>query len=372
MKKSEMNILHAAETIKGGVATVLRQLVEEQLDPVNNNKVCCIIPQDQRQEIRDIENKFLIPYVRNGRGLSSFLRFFFVFIKSVFKEKPEIVHLHSTFAGVIGRVALILMRPIRRPKIVYCPHAFSFLMQSSSKKRKLYSLIEKFLSNFTDAIICVSEYEKEKAIEAGLPIGKLKVVHNGVAKQDQITTRINPYFHNQDICNVLFVGRFDFQKGFDILAQVMRLLEGKPFHLTAVGGVVHDEGFDVGIMPQTTFTGWLDSDALAPYFTYADVLVMPSRWEGFGMVPLEAMSYGLPVIATNCTSLPEIVQNNINGFLFEMGCAEGIVNVLIGTPREKWVSMGMEAEKTFLENFTSDKMIYKTMCIYREVLERDY
>lgn len=362
-----MKILHAAETIKGGVASVMRQLVTDQIEPGKKNKVHCIIPLDQREELKNIDDQYLMPYHRNGRGLSSFINFFFIFIKTVFKEKPDIVHLHSTFAGVMGRIALVFLRPLRHPKVVYCPHAFAFLMQSSEKKRKIYSFIEKILSKYTDAIICVSEYEKTKAIEVGLPPEKLRVVHNGVPQQEIKVTQANPY--KADVCNVLFVGRFDFQKGFDILAEVMRSLEGRPFHLTAVGGAVHDENFNVGIMPQTTFTGWLDSDAMAPYFTYADVLVMPSRWEGFGMVPLEAMSYGLPVMATDCTSLPEVVKDSINGFLFEIQNSKEIVKRLINTPRDRWSSMGIEAKKSFLENFTADKMIYATFGIYKELLD---
>lgn len=234
-----MKILHAAETIKGGVATVMRQLVEDQLLSNNSNEVICIIPQEQRQELNNVEREHLVLYNRKGREFYSFLNFFFVFMKVILKENPEIVHLHSTFAGVLGRIALILLRPIRRPKVVYCPHAFAFLMQSSSKKNKVYSWIEKILSKYTDAIICVSKYEKEKAIEVGLPSEKLKVIYNGVVKQESKITRSSPY--SNDVFNVLFVGRFDFQKGFDVLVEVMQLLEGKPFHLTAVGGAVHDE-----------------------------------------------------------------------------------------------------------------------------------
>lgn len=362
-----MRIIHAAETIKGGVATVMRQLVEAQLATEKENEVTCIVPHDQRQELKSVGDQNLILYTRKGRGFSSFLNFFFLFIRTVFKESPDIVHLHSTFSGVLGRIALILLRPFRRPKVVYCPHAFSFLMQLSSKKRKLYSRIEKFLSRYTDVIICVSEYERRKAQEAGLPAKKLKVVHNGVAKQDLTPITLNPY--NVNVFNVLFVGRFDFQKGFDVLGELMRMLEGKPFHLTAVGGAVHDEVFDIENMPQTTFTGWLDSDALAPYFTHADVLVMPSRWEGFGMVPLEAMSYGLPVIATNCTSLPEVVKNNINGYLFNMGNYAEIAEYLINTSKDKWKIMGKQAELTFLENFTADRMIHNTSLIYKKLMD---
>ncbi|HGE8279682.1 TPA: glycosyltransferase [Serratia marcescens] len=364
-----MKILHAAETIKGGVATVMRQLVIDQLQPNKENIVFCLIPSNQRQEVASIDEKYLVKYRRKGRGIYSFISFFFSFIKTIIKLKPEIVHLHSTFSGALGRVALVLLKPVCNPKVVYCPHAFSFLMQSSNKKRKIYEYIEKILSRFTDAIICVSEYEKNKAIEVGLPPNKLRVVHNGVSAQKIEQIPITPY--QTERINMLFVGRFDYQKGFDILAKVMHLLEGQAFHLTAVGGAVHDQAFDTEVIPQTTFTGWLNAESLAPYFIHADVLVMPSRWEGFAMVPLEAMSYGLPVLATNSTSLPELVIHNRTGFLFEMEDADKIVEYLKNTSPEKWRLMGREAKAYFESNFTANKMILKTSEIYNELLDNN-
>ncbi|WP_415423485.1 glycosyltransferase [Serratia marcescens] len=366
---TKMKILHAAETIKGGVATVMRQLVVDQLEPSKKNIIVCLIPGDQRQEIAAIDEKHLVKYKRKGRGVYSFLSFLFSFTKTILKLKPEIVHLHSTFSGFLGRVALVFLKPVCNPKVVYCPHAFSFLMQSSNRRIKIYIFIEKVLSRFTDSIICVSEYERNKAIEAGLPPNKLRVVYNGVSTQEIKEKPINPY--NIDNINMLFVGRFDYQKGFDTLVKVMHLVKGQAFHLTAVGGTVHDEAFDTEIIPQTTFTGWLNTESLAPYFIHADVLVMPSRWEGFGMVPLEAMSYGLPVLATNCTSLPELVVNDRTGFLFEMEDAQEIVEYLKNTSREKWKLMGVEAKTYFESNFTANKMIVKTSEIYNEILNNN-
>jgi len=359
-----MKIFHAAETIKGGVATVMRQLIENQI--ATNKNVICLIPDKQKQELKSIDNKHFVLFKRKGRTLSSFISFIYNFSKIILRDKPDIVHLHSTFAGVMGRIIIIFLKPIWRPKLIYCPHAFSFLMQSSSKKRSVYSFTERFLSKYTDVIICVSKYEKQKAIEVGIKESKLQVVYNGVAERNIISNPPNPF--SEGVFNVLFVGRFDFQKGFDILFEVMHALAGRPFHLTAVGGTVHDDKFELVDMPQTTFTGWLDSESLAPYFIHADALVMPSRWEGFGLVASEAMSYGLPVLATNCTSLPEIVQNNKTGYLFSMGNVQEIVNILTKTKKDEWNSMRFESKKVFLENFTTEKMIAKTSNIYVELL----
>lgn len=231
-----MKILHAAETIKGGVATVVRQIVTGQIQD-NSNVVKCIAPSEQLSELYSIADDNILSFSRTGRNLRSFLNFFFLFIKTVYKFNPDLVHLHSTFSGVLGRIGLIILLPVRRPKVVYCPHAFSFMMRGNIKKMKLFALLERLFSPATDAIICVSQHEKDSAIKFGLPKRKLKVVHNGVPDVIFKPGLVSPY--KNEAVNVLFVGRFDYQKGFDILLDAMKLLEGKPIFLTAVGSAVH-------------------------------------------------------------------------------------------------------------------------------------
>lgn len=361
-----MRVLHAAETIKGGVATVLRQLMISQQDSNDIRSVTCLVPDDQVEEVNSIRPEHIVTFHRDGRNFSSFVRFFFGFASLVIKSKPDIVHLHSTFGGVLGRIALIFLWPVRRPKVIYCPHAFSFLMQGSVRKRKIFSFVEKMLIGMTDAIICVSEYERDKAITYGFPSNKLHVIYNGVPVVESEVQLASPYRDN--VINLLFVGRFDYQKGFDILASAMTRLKGLPFHLTAVGGSVHSKDEIAKTVPQTTYTGWLKAEALAPYFQHADVLVIPSRWEGFAMVPLEAMSYGLPVIASNCTSFPEMIDEHRTGLLFDLQYPEMLASYLTDTPQEQWELMGKEAKKLFLSKFTADKMIKNTADLYKAVL----
>lgn len=128
-----MRILHAAETIKGGVATVIRQIVAGQIAD-ESNVVKCIIPREQSSELVCITEEHIVSFSRSGRDFISFFSFFIYFIKEVYKFRPDLVHLHSTFSGVMGRVALVLLWPIHRPKVVYCPHAFSFMMRGNQKK----------------------------------------------------------------------------------------------------------------------------------------------------------------------------------------------------------------------------------------------
>lgn len=155
-----MRVLHAAETIKGGVATVLRQLAKSQIADIGQDKICCLVPADQVSELYGVDSRSIKPFPRLGRGIRGFLQFFFIFTGVVLKHRPEVVHLHSSFAGALGRLSLILLWPIYRPKVIYCPHAFAFMMTVSRFKSRIYTVIEKALLPITDVVICVSHCEK--------------------------------------------------------------------------------------------------------------------------------------------------------------------------------------------------------------------
>ena len=161
-------ILHVAETIKGGVATVIRTISASPEGDAANYELVYLVPQDQEKELHGIAGQQIRTFLRTGRNVPSLLRFAWRLTQVMLKEKPDVVHLHSTFSGVIGRSVCVLLRPWRKPQIVYCPHAFSFLMESSPIKQKVYAGIERVLQKVTDVIICVSQYELDKAARFGI------------------------------------------------------------------------------------------------------------------------------------------------------------------------------------------------------------
>ena len=143
-----------------------------------------LVPYDQDKELHGIGAKQIRTFSRTGRNVPSLLRFAWRLTQVMLKEKPDVVHLHSTFSGVIGRCVCVLLRPWRKPKIVYCPHAFSFLMESSPIKQKVYAWIERVLQKVTDVIICVSQYELDKAARFGIERKRMKLIYNGIHHKD--------------------------------------------------------------------------------------------------------------------------------------------------------------------------------------------
>lgn len=333
-----MKILHAAETIKGGVATVINSLTEYQTKQ-NGCEVICIVPSDQSENLIKIKNLKEIEFTRSGRSISGMLSFFWVLINTILKEKPDIVHLHSSFAGLLGRIAVLITGQRRKIRIIYCPHAFGFLMETSSFKKCIYSFAELLLAKCTDKIICVSQSEYNAAIKAGFKKEKLVVIHNGVKLKSKSNTFTA---NNKTHYKLLFVGRFDYQKGIDIFSQAIDLLAknkvtGINYEFTLIGEAVNSDSeinFHQTEHIKINELGWLKPEQLEEQYLNHDALIIPSRWEGFAMVPLEAMSYGLPIIASNIDAFKEIEDKKQPHMTFfnlnpesMLACLENIQNI---------------------------------------------
>nr|WED70272.1 glycosyltransferase [Pectobacterium colocasium] len=272
------------------------------------------------------------------------------------------MHLHSTFAGVICRLLLPLIFIFYRPRVIYSPHAFSFMMKTSKIKIIIYAITERCLQIMTDKIICVSQFEFEQGVEKGLSRNLMTVIYNSVEEPLPIDSVSCPYKEKNKI-NLLFVGRLDYQKGFDLLIKLANILDDK-YHITVIGDGVHSS-FDKENTRNITYKGWLDRESIVPYFLYGDVLVMPSRWESFGLSAVEAQSYGMPVIAANNSSLPEVVMDKKTGYLFSSDNIEEVKVILEKLSKDDFKKMGHECKVFYQENFKTEVMCSSTLACYK-------
>ncbi|HCT9404916.1 TPA: glycosyltransferase [Raoultella ornithinolytica] len=363
-----MRIFHIAETIKGGVGTVMDSLIANQQENSLIEKVICLVPKQHADNLCKVHSENIFTFERNKRGIISLLLFVLKFLQMMGKEKFDVIHLHSSFAGILCRVLLIFSRKHRRIKIIYSPHAFSFLMDCGRIKKRLYANIEVFLSKMCDKIICVSNNEYYAALDVGIPQDKLVVVHNGVdIKKDVVFKKIN---NEEPDFKVLFVGRFDYQKGIDVLLDSISLLSKESniiFEL--VGDFVNNQNDMQSLLDKCQdnnikLCGWLTPDNLSEKYMKADCIVIPSRWEGFAMVPLEAMSYGVPIVASDIDAFREIIEDNVTGVLFKNGDCNSLSSVLLNIRSLDLASMRNKAYELFIKDYTSDKMNQKTIAVY--------
>lgn len=175
---------------------------------------------------------------------------------------------------------------------------------------------------------------------------------------------------------LLFVGRLDFQKGIDILMQVMnKYFEDENIGLTVVGNAVLADGMSVNMANTNNikFVGWQSQQDVLQLLSETDALVMPSRWEGFGLTALEAMRASKMVIASDADALPELVINNYNGLLFSKGseCSlREVINKFLLMSSEEITKLGKNGRQRYIVNFSYDEMINKINKLYLEVANK--
>lgn len=219
------------------------------------------------------------------------------------------------------------------------------------------------LSNVTDKIICVSKYEYNSAVGNGIDEKKLRVIYNGTEIKDRYNKK------NDNEINMLFIGRLDYQKGYDILLSAMEKTTNKDIRLTVVGSA-NDEGDEYKESINIKYMGWISPKEIDAFYKKSDVVCVPSRWEGFAMVPLEAMSYSTAVIASNSTSLPEVIDDHKTGLLFENNSIESLCQILDRLDKKSLILMGNEAYRKHSDNFSSSTMLDKVRILYSQVLNR--
>jgi len=357
-----MKVIHVAETITGGVATVINELILNHANLFPEIESRCYIPQSQATDITSLPEKKIDSYHRSGRNFLSYMRFIFGLIGVVIKYKPNVIHLHSTYAGVLGRYVLIFIRPIINFKVVYCPHGWSFDMEIDSWKKSFYEKLEKLSALFCDRIICISDYEYRLALNHGFSEHKLTVVKNGVAYIDGSDSGKK----NNEKISLLFVGRFDRQKGFDILLDSFKKLDPKKFDLVvAGGGILEADKHYSSLMNELDieYKGWVTATKLPDLYKCADLLIMPSRWEGFGLVAVEALAQGTPVMASNVGGLSEIVIDGFNGY-HVLPNVDSIVERIRFISKTDLNKIRVNCYASYAENYTAIRMACDTQKLY--------
>ena len=196
----------------------------------------------------------------------------------------------------------------------------------------LYRRIEKRYLLSVDAFVFNSETTRE-TVESLLR----KKTRNVVAKPggDRFSRAVSPTevvarAAEEGELRILFVGNLIRRKGLHHLLEALRSLEGRPFRLDVVGSEEHDRRYAAAVRERVRalalggrvhFHGALAGGSLEERFRAAQLLVVPSSYEGFGIVYLEAMGFGLPVIASASGATDEIVRHESTGFLVPQGDA---------------------------------------------------
>ena len=250
----------------------------------------------------------------------------------------------------------------------------------ASKRFSLYTRkLLKSAVRRADKIIAISEHTKKDIIEIlKVPSEDVEVIYPGVDDIFKVMDKEWAYSvikrkYNLNKRFILSVGNLEPRKNTKNLLLAYKLLldEHLNHQLVIVGpqGWKAQEIFDfvekIGISENVIITGYVDSNEMPILYNAADVFVFPSLYEGFGLPPLEAMACGTPVVASNNSSLPEILGDAaimVNPLNVE-DIKERIKRVLFDkTLREKMISLGLERVK----DFSWEKTVRQTLEIYKD------
>lgn len=281
----------------------------------------------------------------------------------------RVLHLHSSKAGGIGRLAAIALPGVR---VVYTPNA------SPANLSRVYTVIERVLGRLrTDRLIAVSrsEYDELQSL-ALVPRRKLRHVDSGInvaavaTLAESAESDVNA---NGERLTVVCVGRLAAQKDpLTLVAAARQLVEEIPqLHVVWVGdGDMREEVdaavLDAGLSRNWTTTGWVRNPF--PWLRRADVFTLLSRYESFGYATLEAMALGRAVVATDVAGSRDLVVHGETGYLVPDGDAGAAARALGSLLRDRATAERMGAAGRERANrFSRSRMAMETAAVYEEM-----
>ncbi len=360
-RKYETVLVHGLSN-ESGMTDLEQKIVEEGIDKAKRKGVKVIILPSMVRSIRPIKD----------------LKAFFALIWLIFKEKPDIVHTHSSKAGILGRVAAKLCSV---PNIIHTPHGHVFYGHFGVFASRIFLRIEKLLSRITDRMVALTDGEMVDYINMSVcPQEKLLKIHSGVDVKRFMQSNGNDVEKRRSLGLdqngkvVGFVGWLLPIKGPKYLLKAMKYVWQKypETSLIFVGKGELDIDLRARALETSTngkvkFLGWReDIDEIMPVF---DMLVLPSLNEGMGRVLVEAMAAGKPVVASSVGGIPDLVQDGRTGYLVppadEKALAEAIKK-LLDDPEKAW-EMGQNG-KQHCQQFSLEAMIAKLDALYADLI----
>ncbi len=257
------------------------------------------------------------------------LRTLFLLFRS---QKFDVVHTHSSKTGILGRMAA---KGAGCPLVVHTVHGFSFPFAKSYLQKAIFYLMEWIAKWFTDRLIVLNDSDYDIAVnKLGFSPNRITLLPNGIDTNiftpDSSSNQFNP--SHRDL-RVVMVGRLDEQKDpYTFLNAALLLLQkNRNIRFDFIGGGrefdelsrrIEDSGFSSRI----SLLSWRND--VATLLRSYDIFVLPSRWEGMPLAILEAQSSGLPVVATNIPGNNDLVEDHIDGRLFNVGDAGALAEIL--------------------------------------------
>ena len=355
---AKKRVLFFVEAMGGGVFTYITNLANELSKEFDVYVAYATRPQTPKNYKEYFNKNVRLIKVKNFERKISFkdVKAFFE-IRRIFKlVKPDIVHLHSSKAGILGRWAF----NGRKIPLFYTPHGYSFLMSDiSPQKEKLYRTLEKISASRNSITISCSYGENKETKKI---TKRALYVDNGI-NIEKIDKAISNEKRKQNKKPVIFtIGRISFQKDPILFNKIAEHF--KDFKFVWIGdGKLRNKLTS----PNIEVIGWRTEEEVLKLANNYDIFLLPSKWEGLPMSLLEAMYLKKICVVSNVIGNNNVITNNRNGFLCNnLSDYINIITKLVnkGVPD----SLVENAKNDIVQHYNSTAMAKQYAAIYRKAL----
>lgn len=348
-------ILHIAEPFATGVLSFLIDLTKRQVEKYEIYILYGIRPLTPSNVESLFDKRIHLIKIKEFKGaLGTVLnpKAYKILNKYYKQIKPDIVHLHSSAAGFVGRWSI----PCSKTKVFYTPHGYSFLMQDgSSLKRLLYWGIEFISAKRAAKTIACSEGEYKEAYKLSK---NSTFVNNGIN-----TNELRPYIqqtlslhHPLRICTS---GRILYQKNPKLFNDIAELVPDAKFIWIGEGELKTELTAN-----NIQITGWISREEALKTLQNADVFILPSLWEGLPISLLEAMYLKKVCIVSNVIGNRDVIKSGVNGFICNTAIEYAHILKQIANQELDSNIIKENAHEDIIQNYNVDLMAEKYSKIY--------
>ncbi len=243
--------------------------------------------------------------------------------------------------------------------------------------------VERWITNRSQRVIACSHYMREQIVDIfGVEERRVNVIPNGIdpddlqAQDPAELERLRAEFAAPEQKLVLLIGRLVYEKGFQLALEAMpRVLEEAPGTRFLVAGSgtheaeLHRQAEELGLMDHGTFLGWIGDDVLHSLYRIADLTVVPSIYEPFGLVALEAMASGCPCIVADTGGLREVVPHEEAGLRFRAHDPDALAEVAIRVLSDDELGRRLVAEAyEHVRRFDWGDVAEQTAAVYADLV----
>jgi glycosyltransferase involved in cell wall biosynthesis len=250
-------------------------------------------------------------------------------IRLMSKKKYDLIHTH--FAVPTGPVGYVLSRIFNKPNIlsIHGSDIYNPARKMSPHRYGIFRWTVRLVMNSANRIVAQSGHIKHYAEKFYSPKKDIDIIPLGMPSPDFSLATRETLSMQKDIFYIVSIGRMAKVKGYDVLIRTMALLKekGRNAHLILIGDGPERASLEklsaaLGLSDRISFPGWLSGPKKFQFLSACDLYVMSSLHEGFGVVLLEAMFCGLPIVATNKGGQTDIITDGKNGILVSPGDAK--------------------------------------------------